>query len=143
MYRDVPSMTHYKFSFDPKNLWRCWDECKARCGLEARQEAVRTFNQENRWRKRGGALIPIKYGIAFCEGFLNQVGALQSTKVTRIYCSIYCILLCNLLMMGVCICVCAYIGCSSGPHLQGRFCSGEPWRNRDGPGHPHQDTAGL
>ncbi|KAG7258328.1 hypothetical protein CRUP_028212 [Coryphaenoides rupestris] len=85
MYRDVPSMTHYKFSFDPENLWRCWDECKARCGLEARQEAVRSFNQENRWRKRGGALIPIKYGVAFSEAFLNQ-SLLLSTVSAGLYC---------------------------------------------------------
>ncbi|CAL8306974.1 unnamed protein product [Merluccius merluccius] len=71
-----PSLTHYKFSFNPENLWRCWEECKARSGLDVRQDAVRKFNQENRWRKRGAALIPIKYGIAFCEAFLNQAAAL-------------------------------------------------------------------
>ncbi|CAL8288484.1 unnamed protein product [Lota lota] len=75
MYRG-PSLTHYKLSFDPENLWRCWEECKARAGLEARQDALRSFNQENRWRKRGGALIPIKYGVAFSEAFLNQAAAL-------------------------------------------------------------------
>ncbi|KAJ3584144.1 hypothetical protein NHX12_014640, partial [Muraenolepis orangiensis] len=75
MYRG-PSLTHYKLRFDPENLWRCWEECKARAGLEVRLEALGRFNLENRWRKRGAALVPIKYGVAFSEPFLNQAAAL-------------------------------------------------------------------
>ncbi|KAL1021810.1 hypothetical protein UPYG_G00018360 [Umbra pygmaea] len=75
MYKEV-SLTHYKFEFDPKNLLRCWDECKVKSDYENRRKAVVQFNQQNRWRKRGMAIIPIKYGIAFSEGFLNQAASL-------------------------------------------------------------------
>lgn len=72
MYKG-PSVTHYKFSFSPENLLRCWEECKFRCDYSSRCKAVEQFNQQNHWKKRGMCIIPIKYGIAFSESFLNQV----------------------------------------------------------------------
>ncbi|XP_068165202.1 aldehyde oxidase 6 [Antennarius striatus] len=70
------SITHYKFQFDPENLHRCWEECLVKSNYSARRAAVDQFNQQNRWKKRGMALIPIKYGIGFAEPFLNQAAAL-------------------------------------------------------------------
>lgn len=75
MYKGV-SLTHYKFEFDPENLWRCWNECKEKSDYDRRRESVAEFNRQNRWKKRGMSLVPIKYGIAFAEGFLNQAAAL-------------------------------------------------------------------
>ena len=72
MYKGV-SMTHFKFEFDPENLWRCWDECKVKSDYDARRKSITEFNKQNRWKKRGLSLIPIKYGIAFAEGLLNKV----------------------------------------------------------------------
>jgi xanthine dehydrogenase/oxidase len=43
---------------------------------EARRHAITDFNQTNKWRKRGLALIPTKFGISFTALFLNQAGAL-------------------------------------------------------------------
>uniref|UniRef100_A0A674CL42 Aldehyde oxidase 6 n=1 Tax=Salmo trutta TaxID=8032 RepID=A0A674CL42_SALTR len=63
MYKEV-SLTHYKFEFDPKNLLRCWDECKEKSDYGSRRKSIAQFNQQNRWKKRGMATIPIKYGIA-------------------------------------------------------------------------------
>ncbi|CAI5638408.1 unnamed protein product [Oreochromis niloticus] len=75
MYRG-PSTTHYKFEFNPENLLRCWEEGKRRSDYSARRAAIEQFNQQNRWKKRGISIIPIKYGIAFSDGFLNQAAAL-------------------------------------------------------------------
>uniref|UniRef100_A0A3B4H7F7 Aldehyde oxidase 1-like n=1 Tax=Pundamilia nyererei TaxID=303518 RepID=A0A3B4H7F7_9CICH len=75
MYRG-PSTTHYKFEFNPENLLRCWEECKRRSDYSARRGAIEQFNEQNRWKKRGISIIPIKYGIAFSDGFLNQAAAL-------------------------------------------------------------------
>ncbi|KAL6462054.1 hypothetical protein MHYP_G00301990 [Metynnis hypsauchen] len=75
MYKET-SLTHYKMEFDPENLLRCWEECKERSELDRRRLDVARFNQQNRWKKRGIALIPVKYGIGFAEGFLNQAAAL-------------------------------------------------------------------
>ncbi|KAF4977571.1 hypothetical protein FZEAL_5942 [Fusarium zealandicum] len=41
-----------------------------------RRHAVTEFNKTNKWRKRGMALIPTKFGISFTALFLNQAGAL-------------------------------------------------------------------
>uniref|UniRef100_A0A3Q1IHC4 Xanthine dehydrogenase/oxidase n=1 Tax=Anabas testudineus TaxID=64144 RepID=A0A3Q1IHC4_ANATE len=70
------SVTHYKFEFCPENLLRCWDECKLKSDYSARCKTVDQFNQQNRWKKRGISIIPIKYGIAFTDSFLNQAAAL-------------------------------------------------------------------
>uniref|UniRef100_A0A8C2XNL5 xanthine dehydrogenase n=1 Tax=Cyclopterus lumpus TaxID=8103 RepID=A0A8C2XNL5_CYCLU len=75
MYRG-PSVTHYKFEFSPENLLRCWEECKVKSDYAARRRAADRFNRHNRWKKRGMSVIPIKYGVAFSDGFLNQAGAL-------------------------------------------------------------------
>ncbi|KAM4559970.1 aldehyde oxidase 1-like [Odontesthes bonariensis] len=75
MYKG-PSVTHYKFEFSPENMLRCWEECKLKCDYSARRRAIDQFNQQNRWKKRGMYIAPIKYGIAFSEGFLNQAAAL-------------------------------------------------------------------
>lgn len=41
-----------------------------------RREAVAHFNAEHKWRKRGLALIPTKFGISFTALWFNQAGAL-------------------------------------------------------------------
>lgn len=43
--------------------------------LECRAE-IDKFNSRNKWRKRGIAMVPTKFGIAFTALFLNQAGAL-------------------------------------------------------------------
>lgn len=42
----------------------------------ARRLAVTEFNKTHKWKKRGLALIPTKFGISFTALFLNQAGAL-------------------------------------------------------------------
>uniref|UniRef100_A0A672MZ23 Aldehyde oxidase 1 n=1 Tax=Sinocyclocheilus grahami TaxID=75366 RepID=A0A672MZ23_SINGR len=75
MYKDV-SLTHYKMEFDPENLVRCWNECMEKADFRQRRQAIDLFNQQNQFKKRGIAIVPIKYGIGFSEGFLNQAAAL-------------------------------------------------------------------
>ena len=41
-----------------------------------RQSSVEEFNQSNTFRKRGIAMLPTKFGIAFTAKFLNQAAAL-------------------------------------------------------------------
>ncbi|XP_047432985.1 aldehyde oxidase 1-like isoform X1 [Mugil cephalus] len=75
MYRG-PSVTHYKFEFSPENMLRCWEECKIKSDYSSRCQAIAQFNQQNRWKKRGISVVPIKYGIAFADGLFNQAAAL-------------------------------------------------------------------
>ncbi|KAL8694385.1 MAG: hypothetical protein Q9218_000951 [Villophora microphyllina] len=41
-----------------------------------RRKAVEHFNAKSKWKKRGLAIIPTKFGISFTAIFLNQAGAL-------------------------------------------------------------------
>uniref|UniRef100_A0A3Q3WWB9 Uncharacterized protein n=1 Tax=Mola mola TaxID=94237 RepID=A0A3Q3WWB9_MOLML len=70
------AVTHYKFEFSPENLLRCWRECKTKSDYDARRRAIDLFNQQNRWKKRGMSIIPVKYGIGFEQVTFHQAGAL-------------------------------------------------------------------
>lgn len=52
---------------------RVWEELYASCDFEARCAEVTSFNSEHRWKKRGVAMVPTKFGISFTAKFLNQV----------------------------------------------------------------------
>uniref|UniRef100_A0A2A4K8J0 xanthine dehydrogenase n=2 Tax=Heliothis virescens TaxID=7102 RepID=A0A2A4K8J0_HELVI len=70
------SITHYHQVLESCTLQRCWDECVEKSKLPERRLLIEKFNKEHRWRKRGIAIIPTKFGIAFTEKLLNQAGAL-------------------------------------------------------------------
>ncbi|XP_065807945.1 xanthine dehydrogenase/oxidase [Labrus bergylta] len=68
--------TPYNQVLDQITLDRCWDECLTRSGYQERRAAVDVYNSQNRWTKRGLAIVPTKFGISFTAAFLNQAGAL-------------------------------------------------------------------
>ncbi|KAI5635560.1 molybdopterin-binding domain of aldehyde dehydrogenase domain-containing protein [Phthorimaea operculella] len=70
------SVTHYGQTLEYCTLQRCWDECVQKSNLAQRKVEIENFNRQHRWRKRGIAIIPTKFGIAFTEKLLNQAGAL-------------------------------------------------------------------
>ncbi|XP_047433058.1 xanthine dehydrogenase/oxidase [Mugil cephalus] len=69
-------LTPYNQVLDRLTLDRCWDECLSRSGYEQRRAAIDLHNRQNRWTKRGLAVVPTKFGISFTATFLNQAGAL-------------------------------------------------------------------
>ncbi|XP_061157633.1 xanthine dehydrogenase/oxidase isoform X1 [Syngnathus typhle] len=69
-------VTPYNQVLDQSTLDRCWDECMFRSRYQQQRAAVELYNKENRWTKRGLAIIPTKFGISFTAVFLNQAGAL-------------------------------------------------------------------
>ncbi|XP_034409309.1 xanthine dehydrogenase/oxidase isoform X5 [Cyclopterus lumpus] len=68
--------TPYNQILNQITLDRCWDECLSRSGYQQRRAAVDLYNRQNRWTKRGLAIVPTKFGISFTAAFLNQAGAL-------------------------------------------------------------------
>ncbi|XP_078465987.1 xanthine dehydrogenase/oxidase [Lampetra fluviatilis] len=75
MYTDG-DLTHFNQPLTDFTLDRCWDECLQQANYTQRCVDVEDFNRQNRWRKRGIAVIPTKFGISFTAKFLNQAGAL-------------------------------------------------------------------
>jgi xanthine dehydrogenase/oxidase len=76
LYREG-DLTHFGMVMENCQVVACWDEVQQQAGgWEARRAAVDSFNKQNRWRKRGLALTPTKFGIAFTKLTYNQGGAL-------------------------------------------------------------------
>ncbi|GMP88084.1 hypothetical protein CsSME_00040193 [Camellia sinensis var. sinensis] len=70
------SVLHFGQQIQHCTLQRLWNELKSSCDfLKARKE-VEKFNFHNRWKKRGVAMVPTKFGISFTTKFMNQAGAL-------------------------------------------------------------------
>lgn len=68
--------TPYNQILSQFTLDRCWDECMFRSEYQQRRAAIELYNRQNRWTKRGLAIVPTKFGISFTALFLNQAGAL-------------------------------------------------------------------
>ncbi|KAK3850489.1 hypothetical protein Pcinc_042810 [Petrolisthes cinctipes] len=69
-------LTHCNQLLENCTLRRCWQEVLEQADYSTRCQRVRDFNSNNRYRKRGLAVIPVKFGIAYTAIFLNQAGAL-------------------------------------------------------------------
>ncbi|XP_052756118.1 xanthine dehydrogenase-like [Galleria mellonella] len=75
MYREG-DLTHYNQSLKYCTLSRCWNECIENSAYWRRKVEVDEFNKMNRWKKKGIAIVPTKYGISFQSDVLMQAGAL-------------------------------------------------------------------
>ncbi|XP_050804387.1 xanthine dehydrogenase/oxidase isoform X3 [Gopherus flavomarginatus] len=69
-------LTHFNQKLEEFTLQRCWEECLVNSEYYHRRKIIDEFNRQNRWKKRGIAIIPTKFGISFTLSFLNQAGAL-------------------------------------------------------------------
>ncbi|XP_037955545.1 xanthine dehydrogenase-like [Teleopsis dalmanni] len=69
-------ITHYNQKLENFPIQRCFDECLKQANFYMKRKEIEDFNKNNRWRKRGIAVVPTKYGIAFGVMHLNQGGAL-------------------------------------------------------------------
>lgn len=68
--------TFYKQLLELCPIERCFKECLIQSNFYKQREEIKKFNKEHSWRKRGIAIVPTKYGIAFGVPHLNQAGAL-------------------------------------------------------------------
>lgn len=75
MYKpDEP--THFNQPLKDWYVPLMYQQVQEECDYWARKAEVEKFNAANKWKKRGMALIPTKFGISFTALFLNQAGAL-------------------------------------------------------------------
>lgn len=72
MYKTVDK-TIYKQAFSPENLIRCWDECLDKSSFASRRKQVEAFNKKNYWKKKGLAIIPMKFSVGFGATSYHQV----------------------------------------------------------------------
>ncbi|KAL9979239.1 hypothetical protein ACROYT_G016871 [Oculina patagonica] len=69
------TQTNQKLKFC--NIDTLWNDILVSSDFQNRKNAIDTFNKNNRWRKRGISLVPLKYGVGY-EG-------LQFTAMVSIY----------------------------------------------------------
>lgn len=75
MYKGI-GRTHYKQEFDSTNLMRCWNECLEKSSFTKRRTEIQKFNKDNYWKKKGIAIIPLKFTVGFVEKLYHQASAL-------------------------------------------------------------------
>ncbi|KAK3284520.1 xylitol dehydrogenase [Cymbomonas tetramitiformis] len=69
-------VTHYGQTLELCRTPAVWSQVMETSGFAERRAAVDVFNRSSRWRKRGLAVTPTKFGISFTTTFLNQAGSL-------------------------------------------------------------------
>uniref|UniRef100_A0A2K5NNN6 FAD-binding PCMH-type domain-containing protein n=1 Tax=Cercocebus atys TaxID=9531 RepID=A0A2K5NNN6_CERAT len=75
MYKRI-SKTAFKQTFNPEPLRRCWKECLEKSSFYTRKLAAEEFNKKNYWKKRGLAIVPMKFCIGIPTAYYNQAAAL-------------------------------------------------------------------
>jgi xanthine dehydrogenase/oxidase len=68
--------THFKQALEDWHVPLMWKQIQEDAEWQKRKNDVAAFNAQSKWKKRGLALIPTKFGISFTALFLNQAGAL-------------------------------------------------------------------
>ncbi|XP_018426967.1 PREDICTED: aldehyde oxidase-like [Nanorana parkeri] len=68
--------THLKQEIDARTLIMCWNECMEKSSYHNRRLAIEEFNKQNYWKKKGLAIIPMKFPIGSIVKFFGQAAAL-------------------------------------------------------------------
>ncbi|MEY2479742.1 MAG: xanthine dehydrogenase large subunit [Verrucomicrobiota bacterium] len=78
LYREQgeTNTTHYGQEIEDNRIQRVWQELMASSDFTARRKEISDWNAQDRHRKRGIAITPVKFGISFTTTHLNQAGAL-------------------------------------------------------------------
>ncbi|KAL5036700.1 hypothetical protein BDV3_005886 [Batrachochytrium dendrobatidis] len=75
LYKDG-QITHFNMPLEKVYLDRSFSEVLVSSDYENRLAAVKEFNRNNKYRKRGITIMPTKFGLAYTARWLNQAGAL-------------------------------------------------------------------
>lgn len=70
------NITHYGQTIELNPLQDIFQKIMLSSDYEKRRQNIQSFNEDNKWKKRGMSLVPVKFGISFTTSFLNQAGAL-------------------------------------------------------------------
>ena len=68
--------THFLQELKDWHVPLMYQQVKDETSYDTRRKAITEFNAKNKWKKRGLALIPTKFGISFTALWFNQAGAL-------------------------------------------------------------------
>jgi xanthine dehydrogenase/oxidase len=69
-------ITHFNQELKDWHVPLMFDQVMEEADYRRRREAVEEYNSKSKWKKRGIAIVPTKFGISFTAIFFNQAGAL-------------------------------------------------------------------
>lgn len=72
----VNEQTHFNQELKDWHVPLMYKQVCEESRYEERRKTIQEFNTNHKWKKRGLAIIPTKFGISFTALFLNQAGAL-------------------------------------------------------------------
>ena len=70
------NITHYGMKINDNVINEIFDDLKNKSNYKKRYIEIKRFNQNNKFKKKGIAITPVKFGISFTTIHLNQAGAL-------------------------------------------------------------------
>ena len=70
------NVTHYGMKIEDNVINELFEELKTKSDYKNRIQKIKKFNQKNKFKKKGIAITPVKFGISFTTIHLNQAGAL-------------------------------------------------------------------
>jgi len=68
--------THYGMKINDNVANEIFEDLKIKSNYKKRYKEIKKFNQKNKFKKKGIAITPVKFGISFTTIHLNQAGAL-------------------------------------------------------------------
>lgn len=69
-------ITHYNMPVEDWYVAEMWEQILTKTNYKQQRQDINEFNSKNKWKKRGLAITPTKFGLSFTARFLNQAGAL-------------------------------------------------------------------
>ena len=70
------NITHYGMKIKDNVINELFENLKIKSNYKKRSQKIRQFNKINKFKKKGIAITPVKFGISFTTIHLNQAGAL-------------------------------------------------------------------
>ena len=74
--KDERNITPYHQTIEQNLLTEMTQQLEQSSDYHTRRDAIKAFNAQSLYLKKGLAMTPVKFGISFTAGFLNQGGAL-------------------------------------------------------------------
>jgi xanthine dehydrogenase large subunit len=74
--KNINNITHYGMKIKDNVINELFEELKIKSNYKKRFQKIRKFNKKNKFKKKGIAITPVKFGISFTTIHLNQAGAL-------------------------------------------------------------------
>ncbi|WP_440669836.1 xanthine dehydrogenase molybdopterin binding subunit [Candidatus Pelagibacter sp. HIMB1483] len=70
------NITYYGMKINDNVINEIFEDLKIKSNYKKRYSEIKKFNQRNKFKKKGIAITPVKFGISFTTIHLNQAGAL-------------------------------------------------------------------